>query len=227
MKKIALVIGLLALPISVFCQINKNNYHENCEISDFWEVTTYLYNNEYNKTNEVYQWQNYWYMSEDDTKEFIPDVLVIQFRFNTNTLYIDEYENFIKKVNYTFKSVIQYKYGDTDYSYHVKNPKLSNPIVLVEQNIPLGKITKNLDKDKTVDDIFVGIPLKKHLKDLDIYIGDTFAPQGDFYALNQIIITSYFINEKGEIKNTTEFTFPINGCYKDMEAFGNVRYLKD
>ena len=66
--------------------------------------------------------------------------------------------------------------------------------------------------------------IKKHLKDLDIYICDTFSPEEDFYALNQIIITSYFINEKGEIKNTYEFTFPINGCYKDREEFGKVRY---
>ena len=94
---------------------------------------------------------------------------------------------------------------------------------MIEKKIPLGKITKNA-KNTEFEDIFVNIPIKKHLKDLDIQIGDTFVPKTPYYALNQIIITSYFINEKGEIKNSTEFTFPINGAYKDMPEFGTVRY---
>ena len=224
MKQITLFIGLVALNVSVFSQVKKDNYNENCEVSDFWEVETYLYNNEYKETNSVYRWQNYWYMQEDNTKELIPDVLLIRFRFNINTIYINEYEDFIKNVNYTFKSVIQFKYGDTDYSYHVKNPKTSTPIVLVEQNIPLGMVTKSLKENEEFEDVFVSIPLKKHLKDLDIYICDTIPPESNYYALNQIIITSYFINEKGEIKNTTEFTFPINGSYKDMPEYGTLRY---
>jgi len=223
MKKVALFIGLSALTVSVYSQVGKDNYNENCEVSDFWVIKPYLYNNEYSEANSVYRWQNYWYMREENTTELIPDILVIQFVFNNYYFdVIDYYEPFIKDVDYTFKSVIQYKYGDTDYSYHIKNPKISNPIVLIEQKIPLGKITK--DENTEFEDIFVNVPIKKHLKDLNIYICDTFPPKGDYYALNQIIITSYFINEKGEIKNTSEFTFPINGCYKDMPEFGKVRY---
>jgi len=223
MKKVALFIGLSALTVSVFSQVRKNNYNENWEVSDIWEVEPYLYNNEYNKGNRVYRWQNYWYMREDDTKELIPDTLVIKFVFN-NYYHpdIEFYEPFIKDVYHTFKSVIQYKYGDTDYSYTIKNPKISNPIVVIEQKIPLGKITKDVNTE--FEDIFVKVPIKKHLKDLDICICDAFPLKGDYYALNQIIITSYFINEKGEIKNTSEFTFPINGCYKDREEFGIIRY---
>jgi len=222
MKKVICCFGLLVLTVSVACQVRKDNYNENCEVSDFWEVEPYLYNNKYNEANIVYRWQNYWYGIEPT--ELIPDTLIIMFRFNVNDLHIaEDYAEFIKDVDYTFKSVIQYKYGDTDYSYYVKNPKISNPIVLVEKKVPLGKITKNLGNAE-FEDIFVDIPIKRHLKDLDIYICDTVPPESDYYVLNQIIITSYFINEKGEIKNTSEFTFPINGSYKDMPEYGKVRY---
>ena len=224
MKKVMFCFGLMALTVSGSCQIRKDNYNKNCEVSDFWEVKPSLYNNEYSKDNRVYRWKNYWYMRESNTKELIPDTLIIQFRFNVNALHIaEDYAEFIKDVDYTFKSVIQYKYGDTDYSYYVKNPKITNPIVLIEKKIPLGKITRNLINVE-FEDIFVNIPMKQHLKHLNIYICDTIPLNGDYYALNQIIITSYFINDKGEIKNIYEFIFPINGSYEDMPEYGVVRY---
>jgi len=159
MKKVTLFMGLLALTVSVFCQIGKKNYKGNWEVSDIWEIKPYLYNNEYNEVNSVCRWQNYWYMREDDTRELIPDTLVIQFVFNNYyAADIEFYEPLIKDVDYTFKSVIQYKYGDTDYSYTIKNPKISNPIVVIEQKIPLGKITK--DANAEFEDIFVVVPIK-------------------------------------------------------------------
>ena len=227
MKKTIIFIGLIVLSTTVFSQVV--NYYKKFELSDYWDVTPYLYNNGYsdaNRDNDVHKWQNYWYSREKNTTELIPDTLTIMFFYGINSIYISDFNDSIKNIDYIFKSVIQYKYGDTDFSYNIKNPKLSEPIILIEQKIPLVKHTKKVIEglDKPSFKIFVDVPIKKHLKDLDIYILDTLPPEGDFYALNQIIITSYFINEQGEIKNFFEFTFPINGAYKDRGNFGKIRY---
>jgi hypothetical protein len=61
----------------------------------------------------------------------------------------------------------------------------------------------------------IKIPIREVLDSLNIYIFDKPDIYEINYYLNQIIITNYFINEKGEIKCSSEFTFPINGCYSD------------
>jgi len=216
----------MVLSINVFSQVA--NYYKKFELSNFWNVRPILYNNGYseaNRSNDVHRWQNYWYSREKNTTELIPDTLTILFFTSLDLYYIEDLEDSVKDIDYIFKFVIQYKYGDTDYSYNIKNPKLSNPIILMEEKIPLGKITKEMMSGLNKPyEIFVDVPIKKHLKDLDIYILDTLPPEGDYYALNQIIITSYFINEQGEVKNFFEFTFPINGAYKDRGNFGKIRY---
>ena len=227
MKNIIIFLGLVVLSINAFSQVRIN--YEQFELSDYWNIEPYLYNNKYseaNRDNNVHQWQNYWYYKEENTKELIPDILKIMFIINLDLFHIEDLDSCIKDTDYTIKSVIQYKYGDTDYSYNIKNPKLSEPIILMEEKMPLGKITKDMMSRlrSSSFDVFVDVPIKKHLKDLDIYILDTLPPEGDYYALNQIIITSYFINEQGEVKNFFEFTFPINGAYKDIDLFGKIRY---
>jgi hypothetical protein len=227
MKKVIIFIDLIILSVTVFSQVRIN--YEQFELSDYWNIKPILYNNHYNESNrdnDVSRWQNYWYYREKNTTELIPDSLTILFFTSLSLFHIENLDSCIKNTDYTIKSVIQYKYGDTDYSYNIKNPKLSEPIVLMEKKMPLGIITKDMMSGlrNSSFDIFVDVPIKKHLKDLDIYILDALPPEGDYYALNQIIITSYFINDQGEVKNFFEFTFPINGAYKDRKHFGKIRY---
>jgi hypothetical protein len=61
------------------------------------------------------------------------------------------------------------------------------------------------------------IYLKKILEEHNIYIHDKIVDysKGKLFFLNQIIINSYLIDEKGEHKCWYEFTFPINGAYLD------------
>lgn len=87
----------------------------------------------------------------------------------------------------------------------------------MEQKINLIDIFNKILKTTSwgYDLKIIKIPIKEILNSLKIYIFDRPDPYGERYFLNQLIITTYFTNEKGEIKCTSEFTFPINGCYSD------------
>jgi hypothetical protein len=123
----------------------------------------------------------------------------------------------VKDSIYTIKSIINYKYGNYQDSYNVINPKISEDIVIYEQKVNHKKAIKEILKSEmAVHNLkIIKVPIREMLDSLNIYIFDRPDTNKINYYLNQIIITSYFINEKGEIKCSSEFTFPINGCYSD------------
>lgn len=189
------------------------------EFCEEWYILPLLYNNYKSDSTKVEYWENYWYFrSSDTTKKLIPDTLVIFLDLTPSMILTDEkVVETAKDSIYTIKSIINYKYGNYQDSYNVINPKISEDIVIYEQKVNLKKIIKEILKTKSFgyDLTIIKLPIREMLDSLNIYIFDRPDTNKISYYLNQIIITNYFINEKGEIKCSSEFTFPINGCYSD------------
>jgi hypothetical protein len=188
------------------------------EFCDEWYILPLLYNNYKSDSTIVKYWENYWYFRSENTNKLIPDTLVISLDLIPSMVVIDE--EVLKSVKdsiYTIKSIINYKYGNYQDSYNVINPKISEDIVIYEQKVNHKKAIKEILKSEmAVHNLkIIKVPIREMLDSLNIYIFDRPDTNKINYYLNQIIITSYFINEKGEIKCSSEFTFPINGCYSD------------
>lgn len=196
-------------------------YSQSYKINEFceeWYVFPLLYNNYKSDSTWVEHWENYWYYRSSDTTKLIPDTLVISLDLIPSIVILDE--EVIKSAKdsiYIIKSIINYKYGSYQDSYNVINPKLSDNIVIYEQKVNLKKIIKEILKSENAVHYLkiIKIPIREMLDKLNIYIFDRPDTNKVNYYLNQIIITTYFINEKSEIKCSSEFTFPINGCYSD------------
>jgi hypothetical protein len=193
--------------------------YKTTELCKAWYIVPLLYNNYISDSTRVEYWENYWYYrSSDTTKKLIPDTLIIILHPIPSMILLDYDSNTVENKNYVIKSIFRIKYGDYQNSYYVVNPRLSDEITIFEKNINLFELFNNYMESEDVQITPIApikVPIRKMLDSLNIYIFDRPDTNKINYYINQIIITTYFINEKGEIKCSSEFTFPINGCYSD------------
>jgi hypothetical protein len=205
--------------IIVFCHfynyLGAQNIVEPCK---YWFVEPILYNNTIENSNIVTSWANYQFRTKEvDSTNFIPDTLKIKLSF-IPSLTLSDYDKLPDTV-YTFVSLFYYKYGDKADSYVLFNPRVSDSIVLFNKKLNLNEGFENYwasnnDKFERIFPI-QSIPFKSMLIEQGIYLN--VSPwnyqKGMPLYLNQIVICNYFINSRGEIICSSEFTFPINGAY--------------
>ena len=191
---------------------------------NYWYVEPLLYNNQISDTTQVEYWENYWYDKSGNDTKLIPDTLQIVLDLIPSLAILPE-ENLIETLNSKFllKSTLVFKYGRFDKSYNVISPKISDTIVLLNESIDLIAIyNKFIDTDEMGKSFFPkSIKLKEVLDSLNISIEDRvwdYEKRGNPYALNQIIINTYFINLSGEVECSSEYTFLINGAYNNPNA---------
>ncbi len=188
---------------------------------DHWYIEPLLYNNQINDSNLVEYWENYWYYRSGDDTKLIPDSLQIVLDLIPSLEILSQEDPITEeKELYQLKSTLVFKYGTLDRSYNVISPKISDTIVLINKTIDLKAIYNNfIDSNEMGFSFYTNsIKLKNRLDSLDISIEDgtwDFEKRWPTYALNQIIINTYFINRFGKIACSSEFTLPINGAYNN------------
>lgn len=183
-----------------------------------WFVEPFLFNNHVSDSNLVTYFENYtFHYKEFDTTKLIPDTLKIKL------LIIPSLEVFDNEVfespEYMFKSYFFYRYGNKEDSYVLFNAQVSDTIILFDQSInfkdyyELIKLGNNEELEKIVP--VKSIPLKSMLiKDgVNLKTEPWNYRNGKPLYLNQIVVCSYFCNNKGEIICSSEFILPINGAY--------------
>jgi hypothetical protein len=188
---------------------------------NYWYIEPLLYNNHVSDTTQVDHWENYWHDKSGNESKLIPDTLQIVLDLIPSMAILPK-ENFIDNLNSRFKlkSTLVFKYGRFDRSYNVISPKISDTIVLLDEAIDLISIyNKFIGTDEMGKSFYPkSIKIKEVLDSLNISIEDRewdYEKRGNPYALNQIIITTYFINLSGKVECSSEFTFPINGAYNN------------
>jgi hypothetical protein len=212
MKKTIFVLSIITIIHSyTYCQSKKEN--EPCES---WYVEPFLYNELVSDSTIVKYWENYWYYRSGDTTKLIPDTLIIRLSLNPSMVtYTDNL--YTPNSTYVIKSTLQLKYSDTQESYNVVNYKLTDTIILLNKEVNLNTILKvNKQNERCCMDFYPeGIPLKEILDRYNVYIFDKPIDynSGKLYFLNQLIINTYFIDKKDNIKCKSEFIFPVNGAY--------------
>ena len=163
-----------------------------------WLISPVLYNNYIHDSTQVYYWENYWYYSSGDSNKLIPDSLQIVLKLFPSFAILPK-ENLVDSLNtkYQLKSILVFKYGIYDDSYNVISPKTSESIVLFDAEIDLLKIYNSfIDTDEMGYEFNTKpILIKQKLDSIGVWLNDVpWDPvKGRPYALNQIIITSFFI----------------------------------
>jgi len=181
-----------------------------------WYITPILFNNVISDSTEVTHWENYWYYRSDNDSKLIPDSLQIRLLLSPSIAILPK-ADFID-ASYNIKTMIKLKYGNYDDSYNVVNPRTSDNIEVLNKQISLKEIYNSFILTDSMGywiDV-KNLPLKEILDNLNIWIEDEpwdYNSRGKPYALNQIIITTYFIDIYDITKCWSEFTFPINGAY--------------
>jgi hypothetical protein len=218
MNKLLTFIFLLSLKV-LFSQS-----HDSIEPCMYWHIEPLIFNNIISDSTEFNYWNNYSYFKDDDTSKLIPDSLKFRFLLSPSLELVSLGYPFCS--NYTLKSILRFKYGNHDNSYNVINPRISNDVILFEQEISLKKIFDSListdEYGYWIDNsIIKAIPIKTILDSLNVSIEDKpwdLGNRGRPFALNQIIIYTYFIDSMGVTKCMSELTLPINGAYNDPKC---------
>lgn len=230
LKKFQMKPNLILLIFSLFlisCKHDKKNDSIDKSCED-WYVKTYLYNNYISDSTQIRYWENYWDTTSGNKNKLIPDSLAIVLDF-IPSLSILAPQADVPDSKYYVKTILKYKYSKHDDSYCINNPIVSNDIIIFEKEINLKEIYEKFIHTDQMGYSFYPkkIPIKKPLYNLNILTGDVmwnFEKQGAPYALNQIIVSTYFMDSKGNICCFSELTFPINGFYGDSNAGGNWEY---
>ncbi len=212
-KQIKLIIlSLLLLLVLGQCYGQKDTIAEQCEN---WYIIPILYNRVSGDTTEIKYWENYWYYRTGDSIKLIPDTLKIKLDLVASGSILTE--KTIPHAEYTIYSTLMLKYGDYEDSYLVVNPKFTEPILLYSEEIDLKVIYEMFINTNSMGYTFyaMDIPLKEIIEKYNIYIHDQIVDysKGRLYFLNQIIISTYLLDKKGEKKCWYEFIFPVNGAY--------------
>lgn len=211
----SIILALVLLMLFVQCSGQQNVTQEQC---NNWYMLPVLYNNYKSDTTMVEYWENYWYYRSDDNTKFIPDTLIVVLNLIPSMEILPDAE--LPNSTFNVKVTMSFKYGFDDDSYNVINPRVSDEIVLLDQSVNFKEVYELIIKtDQMVFSYFPkGIAIKKMLNDLNISIEDgiwDYESRGRPYALNQIIIKSYFMDNNGNVKCSSEFTFPVGGQYNN------------
>lgn len=183
-----------------------------------WRIIPVLYNNYISDTTQVDYWENYWYYKSDINPKFIPDTLIIELNLSPSMSIIGQ-EKVASEICY-IKSTLNFKYGLHDNSNNVIDPHISDTIILVNQKVDIENIYKEMVESKSMGKSFYPkeIAIKELMSELNVWLNDKewdFKNKGKPYALNQIIINSYFLDINKKVLCRFEFTLMVNGDYKN------------
>ncbi len=211
----SIILALFLLMLFTQCFGQQDVANEQC---NNWYILPVLYNNYESDTTMVEYWENYWYYRSGDNTKFIPDTLIVKLNLipSMNILPDAKLPNSTSNVKVT----MSFKYGYSSDSYNVINPHLSDEIILLEQKINFKEIYEMIIKTEEMGFSFYPkrIAIKEMLDELNVSIEDSiwdYENRGRPYALNQIIIKSYFMDNNDNVKCSSEFTFPIGGQYNN------------
>lgn len=203
--------------LSILCPINsKSQDVSTTEICKEWNISPTLYNNTISDSTRILYWQNYWYY-RDNPSQFIPDTLLIDFIVHP-FLYSNEFSEGDKNDSiFNILATFYYKYGEYEDSYNLINPKKSESLIILNNQINFKHIREIMTRQNNgwLSLGSVSIPLVEMLTKNNIFLQDRPLPEGKVQYLNQLIFVVYLSNRDGLITCTYEFIFPINGAYGD------------
>ena len=220
MNKVIVIFFLLFLHI-VYATISCAQENGNIEECEKWFIEQDLFNEVVSDSTVITYWENYWYVRNDekDDKLFPDTLIVMQYIVPGMDVYLSENgENEV----YHVVSKLFFKCGTYDKSYNVFNPRLSDPVILLD-SIMQTMVMRSLISDSggVIMLPIRKVPMVSILKEMNVSMQngeEKMNSDGRRWALNQILIITSFYDSTGVERCSSEFTLPVNGCYGDPNS---------